>query len=252
MILAVVALGLAVLVLAAGCGGTTTTVVKTGIRAAAPQGPSGFAALPTVKCKTLEGVHRSAVPLEPATEAAVPNSMAKVLAAYRDTAGTMIVAPLGFDCEAGIGVDGSEHVTAWPKGSPNPAQNPSGANPGAVVSLNIATACQGCIAEAVCTFFPDAKPVKFYYQSLSSGLQCPEKPLREKVSYPSASTAMFVDPPRVAGTGLGSGGLDPSLGEISYAEPIGVRKLSCTLPPDEAGLCSAIVGATFAAVPLGY
>ncbi len=58
-------------------------------------------------------------------------------------------------------------------------------------------------------------------------------------------------PPKVAGTAMGSGGTDPSLGAMSYSEPTGVRKFSCTLPPEEAELCAVIVAATFTAAPLG-
>lgn len=247
--------GLCVAVLAAGAalagcaGSTTTTVVRTGsANEPVSSHPSGLAQLPTVKCKTLEGVARPAVQLDPTTSVAIPASLAEGLSAYRDTAGTMVVAPAGFDCEAGIGVDGSEHVTAFPKGGLNPAEHPSSSGP--VVTLNIARACQGCIAEAVCTLFPKAKPVSYYYGGVS-GEKCPEKPLREEVSYVSESTAMFSDPANVSGTGVGSGGEDPSLGAISYFESLGVRKLSCTLPADESEVCAAVVGATFAAVPQG-
>ena len=250
-ILAVIAIGVACAL--AGCGGgSTTTIVKTTTTTAstATGSPIGFTDIPTVKCRTIEGVHQPAARLEPTTAVAAPSSLAEKLAAYRDAAGTMVIAPIGFECAAGIGVDGSENVTAYPKGAVDPAKDPSKPRSGTVVSLDIATACQGCIAEAVCTLFPEAGPVKDYYGTIG-GVKCPEKPLREEVSYPAPSTALFSDPPKVAGTGLGSGGADPSLGAISYSEPIGVRKLSCTLPPEEAELCTAIVGATFTGAPLG-
>jgi hypothetical protein len=212
----------------------------------------GFAAIPTVKCKTIEGIPQPAARLEPTTSVALPSSLAEDLAAYRNRGGTMVIAPLGYECRGGIGVDGSEYVAAFPKGSPFAGDEPVEAGTsGTVVSMNIATACQGCIAETVCTLFPEAKSVKDYYDTVGNS-ECPEKPLREEVSYPASSTALFTDPPNVTGSGLGSGGVDPSLGAISYFQPIGVRKLSCTLPPDEAELCTAIVGATFTAVPLGY
>lgn len=43
-----------------------------------------------------------------------------------------------------------------------------------MVTINIARACQGCIAEAICTFFPEAKPVGFYYGGGIEGEECPE------------------------------------------------------------------------------
>lgn len=207
----------------------------------------GFAEIPTVKCKTAEGVRQPAAQLDPTTQVALSPSEAEGLAAYRDSAGTLLVAPEGFDCEAGIGVDGGEHVTAFPGGERNPAEYPE--ESGTVVSLDIARACQGCIAEAVCTLFPEAKPVSSYYGAI--GEKCPEKPLREEVSYQAESTVIFSDPPKVTGTGIGSGGSDPSLGVMSYQETLGVRKVSCTLPGDQSPKCPAIVAATFAAVPLG-
>ncbi len=234
----------------AGCGGSSTTTTVTSATASSAGGSaSGFTAIPTVKCKTIEGISRPAARLNATTPVPIPPSLRSKLAAYRNTGGTIVVAPVGYECKGGIGVDGSEFVAAYPKDSPYAGE--SSGKPGAVVSLNIATACQGCIAEAICTLFPEAKPVENYYGTIG-GSKCPEKPLREEVSYPAKSTALFSDPPRVSGSGLGSGGIDPSLGAISYFEPIGVRKLSCTLPPEESELCTAIVGATFTAVPLGY
>jgi hypothetical protein len=114
------------------------------------------ASLPgVVKCRTTEGVHQPAARLEPTTAVAAPSSLAEKLAAYLDAVGTMVIAPVGFECAAAIGVDGSENVTAYPKGGVNPEENPSEPRSGTVVSMNIATACQGCIAEAVCTLFPE-------------------------------------------------------------------------------------------------
>lgn len=191
-IFSVVALAIAVCCWLAGCGGATTTIVKTTTSSAASRDGSkaGFAEIPTVKCRTVEGVHQPAAQLEPTTLVPVPRSVAKNLAAYRDSAGTMVVAPVGFDCRAGIGVDGSETITTYPKGSTPPV----GGKAGTVVDLGMATACQGCIAETICTFFPEAKPAKSYFGGLGE-LKCPEKPLREKVSYPAPTTALFEDPP---------------------------------------------------------
>lgn len=209
---------------------------------------TGFAKLPTVKCNTGQGVIQPAVQLEPTTTVPLPASLAARLAAYRDSAGTTVIAPVGFDCEAGIGVDGSEHVTAFPKGKRNPAEYPQ--TSGTVVTIDIARACQGCIAEAICTFFPEAKPVGYYYGGIE-GEECPEKPLHEEVAYTAKSTVIFSDPPHVNGSAVGSGGADPSLGALSYLESIGVRKVSCTLPKGQADACGGIVAATLAGAPLG-
>jgi hypothetical protein len=195
-VLAASLVGVAVCVLAGCGGGSATTNVKTASTTASAAGPpGGFTKIPTVKCRTTEGVHQPAARLEPTTAVAAPSSLAEKLAAYLDAVGTMVIAPVGFECAAAIGVDGSENVTAYPKGGVNPEENPSEPRSGTVVSVNIATACQGCIAEAVCTLFPEARPVKDYYVTIG-GAKCPEKPLREEVSYPAPSTALFADPPR--------------------------------------------------------
>ena len=178
----------------AGCGGSSTTTTVTSATASSADGSaSGFTAIPTVKCKTVEGISRPAARLNATTPVPIPPSLRSKLAAYRNTGGTIVVAPVGFDCKGGIGVDGSEFVAAYPKDSPYAGE--SHGEPGTVVSLNIAMACQGCIAEAICTLFPEAKPVENYYGTIG-GSKCPEKPLREEVSYPAKSTALFSDPPR--------------------------------------------------------
>jgi hypothetical protein len=223
--------------------GGSTTVIR---QKEAPSTPASFASLPTVKCHTIVGISRPAAALGARTRVAIAPSLAAGFSAYRDRAGTTIVAPSGWDCEAGIGVDGSEHVTAFPKGEADPGEE-AGA-PGDVVQLNIASACQGCQAEALCTLFPQAKPVASYYEGIA-GAQCPEKPLREQVSYPSPETAMFTDPSGVAGSGTGSGGADPSLGALTYTEPFGVHKVSCTLPEGQGGVCAAIVAAALLSAP---
>jgi hypothetical protein len=223
-------------------GGSTTVVDEHEVAAA----PASFASLPTVRCHTIVGLSRPAAALGARTEVAVPVSLARDFSAYRDRAGTTIVAPSGWDCEAGIGVDGSEHVTAFPKDEVDPGEEAG--SPGDVVQLNIASACQGCQAEALCTLFPEAPPVASYYEGIA-GEECPEKPLREEVSYPTPDTAMFTDPPGVAGTGTGSGGGDTSLGALTYTEPFGVHKVSCTLPEGEAGACAAIVAAALLSAP---
>ncbi|MGH2938635.1 MAG: hypothetical protein ACRDPE_11005 [Solirubrobacterales bacterium] len=224
-------------------GESATTVVR---ESPVPASTTAFATLPTVKCHTLVGISRPAAALAARTQVAIPPSLAKGLSAYRDRAGTMIIAPSGWDCEAGIGVDGSEHVTAFPKGEVNPGEEAEAH--GDVVQLNIASACQGCQAEALCTLFPEAAPVAAYYEGIA-GQECPEKPLHEEVSYPTSETAMFTDPPGVEGSGAGSGGPDPSLGALSYTEPFGVHKVSCTLPKGEGEVCAAIVAAALLAAP---
>lgn len=200
----------------------------------------------TQKCHTELATSLPPQPLTATTRAALPVSVAEGLVAYRDTAGTTIIAPKGWECDAGIGADGGELISAYPPDHPDPAEPPFGT--GEVVSLQLIPACQGCIAEAVCALFPRAKVV-LDYATIGSPT-CRPKPLREQITHVSRATVMYVDPPNVEGTGTGSGGDVPSIGALSFSEGSGVRKVSCTLPADRAEACAAIVGATMFAAPL--
>jgi hypothetical protein len=167
------------------------------------------------------------------------------LAAYRNRAGTTLVAPKGWECQAGIGVDGNENISVYPRGKDDPAEYP--AHSGMVVSFQLTPACQGCIAEAVCALFPEAKVAQQY---AAFGTGCSAKPLREQVTHVSQATVLYFDPPKVEGTGVGSGGAVPSMGALSFSESLGARKVSCTLPPNRAEACVGIVSATLLAAPL--
>ena len=101
--------------------------------------------------------------------------------------------------------------------------------------MQLVPACQGCIAELACTLFPTAKVVQQY---AALGTHCLAKPLREQVSHVTQSTVLFVDPPNVHGTGIGSGGTEPSIGALSLSKSLGARKVSCTLPEDQADACA--------------
>jgi hypothetical protein len=90
--------------------------------------------------------------------------------------------------------------------------------------------------------------VAAYYEGVE-GEEYPEKPLHEEVSYPSSSVALFGDPAGVKGSGVGSGGKDPSVGALTFSEPLGVHKVSCTLPTSEREVCGAIVAAALASAP---
>jgi hypothetical protein len=86
------------------------------------------------------GYERPSIPLAAETRVATPSSLASGLAAYRDKIGTTLIAPKGWQCEAGVGVDGSQHIDVYPRGAENPAEYP--AHSGEVVNLKIASACQ--------------------------------------------------------------------------------------------------------------
>jgi len=210
-----------------------------------PIADPSFASLPTRKCRTQVGYSRTPTPLPATTRAALPAAIAHGLTAYRDSAGTTLIAPKAWECEAGIGVDGGERISVFPPGEDDPAEYPT--HSGTVVSLQLTPACRGCIAEAVCALFPNAKVAQEY---AALGTKCPAKPLREQVTHISPATVLFVDPSGVRGTGIGSGGAVPSIGALSFSDSLGARQVSCTLPADEDEVCAGIVSATLLAAPL--
>ncbi len=206
----------------------------------------GFAVLPTRKCHTV-AVGGPPAALSATTRVAMPASIAKGMAAYRDTHGTMVIAPVGWECEAGIGADGGESVTAFPPGKPIDPTKPEA---GQAVALEVAAVCIGCAAGMACTVLPNAPVV----HENEGSFKCKAKALREQVTHISSSfspgaAALFYDPPGVRGSGLGSGGEDPSLGGVATSQS-GAHKISCTLPADLAEACAGIVSASLLAAPL--
>ena len=164
------------------------------------------------------------------------------LAAYAATNGILLPAPVGWECTAFIGADGTEEIGAGPIGSVTakgagafPTLRPRG--PG--VRVTLIPGCEGCIASAICSFFPRSDVVKVY----ESAQPCKSRPKGELRLRLSRSTFMFVDP---AGRGSSSTAADRPLatvGILSYSRAGGVRQLGCTLAVPEIDTCAEVVGA---------
>jgi hypothetical protein len=246
-VIAVVAgIGLAAAAFFIGRGTVDQGETQTASSTEAPpaKGVPGFAVLPTRKCHTEVGYPTPPAPLTATTHAAIPPSVASGLAAYRDSAGTTVIAPKGWECEASIGVDGGQTVVVFPPGeSADPLQQPP--EPGRVVALQLTPVCVSCIAEQACTLFPKAKIVR----DALGIVDCPAKPLREQVTHVSPTTVLFLDPAGVQGSGVGSGGDQPSIGALSVSESLGARRISCTLEADQADACAGIISASLLAAP---
>jgi len=103
------------------------------------------------------------------------------------------------------------------------------------------SACRGCLYQLICPLLIDQA------DAATQG-PCPHaRPRQEQVSYPSANTAAFEDPPGVAGDGAPSGGAYPANGLISHHPPssspgaeTGLEE-TCTLPADDHELCAAVL-----------
>ena len=105
-------------------------------------------------------------------------------------------------------------------------------------------ACVGCIATMACGLFPEAW--KLFEQP---GVACPTTtPAGELITRPMPRSAIFEDPPGVAGTGEPSGGQYRALGMLVFdpgsgagSELPSALKITCTLPDSMAQICDEIV-----------
>ncbi len=194
--------------------------------------------LRTERCPT-QGVGGGYV-RPPATVAVRMPASYTSLVAYAATNGTLLPAPARWECTAGLGSDGSAELGAGPIGSVR-VQETGGFSElrphGSGVRATLIPACAGCIASAICSFFPRAAIVKAYepYEP------CEGKPEGEVRFRVSPSAFVFLDPPRVHGSSAGSGGSFPSLGVLSYSPAMGVRQLGCTVAPSEMDACAQAI-----------
>jgi hypothetical protein len=167
------------------------------------------------------------------------------LVAYAAGSGQLLPAPERWECTAGMGADGNEEIGVGPIGSVRIAKG--GAFPelrrhGPAVRATLIPGCEGCIATAICSFFPHSGIVKVY----ESLLPCAGEPEGETRYRLSRSTFLSVDPPGVRGSASGSGGSLPSMGVLSFTRATGVRQLGCTMPPSEFHRCVVAVVAFLA------
>jgi hypothetical protein len=202
--------------------------------------PSRVVELETHRCPTELAAARPERRIPREVPALLAATLAKDLTAYVSKAGTTLIGPTGWQCQAALGVDGGEVIGIAPPRSTHPAWQAEEGE--AAVLGEIQPSCAGCIASLICAFFPQAAIVRAYAQSLD----CEQPPEAESSAPASGSLAFFADPPGVSGTGVGSGGSLWSVGAITYSRRIGARRISCTLPADMAPACTGIVTTTLA------
>jgi hypothetical protein len=156
-----------------------------------------------------------------------------------------LLGPKGWHCEAHVGADGSTSMVITPAGQPASTESPL-PDRQAVTAYTMG-ACIGCIADMACGLFPEAW--KLFEQP---GVSCPTKtPAGELVTRPMPRSAVFEDPPGVAGTGEPSGGRYRALGLLVFDQGAGaggagvdfpsVLKITCTLPDAMAQVCDEII-----------
>ena len=201
--------------------------------------------IPVVSCPTTYGVDRpSPSPLPTALTATVDADLAGTVAFY-GTEGLTVLAPKGWDCTAAVGADGSSSLVVTPPGSTLPSGSP--APDQQAVTAYSDGACVGCIATDACPVFPEA-----WSLFATPGGACPATiPTEEKVTRRIPQTAVFLDPPHVAGTGSPSGGAYRALGFVVFdpgydaigdrEDPPSFLKVTCTLPDALARVCEELV-----------
>ena len=201
--------------------------------------------IPVVSCPTTYGADQpTPSPLPTALSAVVDADLAGTVAFY-GTEGLTVLAPKGWACTAVVGADGSSSLVVTPTGSPLPSGSP--APDQQAVTAYSDGACVGCIATDACPIFPEA-----WSLFATPGAACPGAiPTEEKITRRLPQTAVFLDPPHVAGTGLPSGGTYRALGFVVFdpgydalgdrADPPSLLKVTCTLPDALARICEELV-----------
>ena len=153
-----------------------------------------------------------------------------------------LLGPRAWHCTAAVGADGSSSMTITPPGQAAPTGSPP-PDQQAVTSYT-GGACVGCIATMACGLFPEAW--KLFEQP---GVACPTTtPAGELITRPMPRSAIFEDPPGLAGTGEPSGGQYRALGMLVFDPGSGAGsefpsalKITCTLPDSMAQICDEII-----------
>jgi hypothetical protein len=167
------------------------------------------------------------------------------LVTYYGNGTRTLLGPKGWHCEAAVGVDGSSSMAITPPGQPAPSGSP--APDEQAVTASTGGVCVGCVASMACGLFPEA-----WNLFAQPDLSCPATlKLREQVTRPRPRSAVFEDPPGVAGTGEPSGGryraigflvFDPgtAAGGSGQTTPSAL-KVTCTLTDAMAQICDELV-----------
>ena len=256
-----------VVLIVVSCGGSTATApprsAATGsvpslgsdVTSPGPTSPSGLEAptpepaltvrIPEVGCPTRFGLPDATMPPLPATMTATLTSDVAALVTFYGNGTLTLIGPKDWHCAAAVGADGSATMAITPPGQAPASGSPSPDDQ--AVTASTGGGCVGCIASMACGLFPEA-----WNLFAQPGLSCPATPPnRERVTRPRPRSAVFEDPPGVAGTGEPSGGRYRALGFLVFdpgtagggtglAVPSAL-KLTCTLPDAMAQICDEVI-----------
>jgi len=204
---------------------------------------SRTAHLPVVTCPTTFGLPDETMAPVPSTMTATVSAAVAAQVAFYGNGTRTLLGPKGWHCEGAVGADGSTSMTITPPGQAAPTGSPL---PGyQAVTAYTGGGCVGCIATMACGLFPEA-----WKLFDTPGSSCPTtSPARELITRPIPRSAIFEDPPGVAGTGDPSGGRYRALGLLVFDPGTGgsgtdfpsALKITCTLPDAMAQVCDEIV-----------
>jgi hypothetical protein len=233
-----------------GCGTPTPPTSSpspsaiAGLEVPTPE-PSRTIHVREVPCPTTFGLAGATMPPIPATQTATLTADVTAVVTYYGNGTLTLLGPKGWQCEAAIGADGSGHMFITPPGQPAPSGSPP--PDGQAVTMWTGGACVTCMASIACGLFPEALNL-----ITQPGFSCRTPPPGgEQVTRPKPRSAVFGDPPGVAGTGEPSGGryrafgflvFDPgtAAGGTGGTVPSAI-KVTCTLPDAMAQICDELV-----------
>jgi hypothetical protein len=206
------------------------------------------ASLPVVVCETTSGAPTTTTSLPASVSVSVPSSDAQEnLAVYSDETGSlMLVGPTtGWTCGGNFGADGSGMLALTPVSTSVPANAGTTWHLAADSPIQAITALETGAspvqaAALACPLFTSAAAAM--QQDL--GKVCAASPAGESKSTISSAEVGFVDAPGVAGIGFPSGGQYPANGIMLYQPKTGEASAylaTCTLPPAQHDLCTAVL-----------
>jgi hypothetical protein len=211
---------------------------------ALPRAGSPLVAVPVVSCHVEFGAQVTPPAWAPSSlPVAFPARTAARVTFYSDGF-VAALGPKGWSCSGLEAADGGQSLSVFPAGQPNPLSAQARPAHAAGVTIVLDYTGHGPGAELVCGLFPGTRAAAF---ARSTG-GCPALPRAERVRRPTPDVATFADPAGVKGSGVPSGGQNPSFGVVIFPqlrpEPgsVNVAQASCTLPSASSALCGLILG----------
>lgn len=184
--------------------------------------------VPAVSCHTSYGVP-GPYPKIPARVAVRGNPKTEQgLVAYSNPY-AHIVGPAGMQCSAVSGADGSQTITAWPKGQREPRAHSNGQG----LHLEEIPVCVGCMYSLVCPL--DKSLANKIYPGYP--VSCVAAPKKEQIER-QGDLLLFTDPSGSVGDAFPSGGQYSAYGAIGWTRRKGAFEASCTLPGREKSICT--------------